>query len=202
MIETTRLLPLGGDLPTFGFSDLYLDGTLTENYDVSAMISAHPIESSADISDHTRPELRRFQLECVVSENPYDPLIIALGGSNRVNSVFDTLDFLIRNGIDVDVETDRGLFESFLIESRSEQRDSSTGDGSRFTLTFQKLEIAELAEVEAPSPRVERARRRQDRGRQSPENTDIAQTVSAAITEQTSVLLDSLRGAYNSYRGR
>ena len=117
-----------------------------------------------------------------MSNNPTNPIIVALSDDDRVGSVIEQLDELITNGIDVDLQTDRGFFERFLIQSRSEVRDQTTGDGATFNLEFQKIRVAETQEVDAPSPRIERARSRATRGRQSTQATGDTSTVSRSTT--------------------
>lgn len=46
------------------------DADLQETHEGTNLITEHPVEEGADISDHVRPQLKRFTVEGVVSDTP------------------------------------------------------------------------------------------------------------------------------------
>lgn len=164
-IESTRRLPEGGDDVGFRVEYRYIDGTVTEGYEFSAEATEHPIELAKDIADHVKPKLTVITLECVIGDTPTDSRLV--GDDNHPQAVIDEMRRLQLGRIPVTVETDRGLWENYLIIGINDQRDANTGLGARFTLTLREFRTATAQEVEAPAPSSERNRGGRDRGRQS-----------------------------------
>lgn len=164
--ESTRRLPEGGDAAVFSFGSRYLDGVATYGHESTAEATEHPIELQKDVADHVKPKLDVLTLECVISDNPTNPLL--LGDDNHPEAVLAELWSLKERRVPVDVDVPgRRFFENFLIIGINDQRDAQTGAGARFTLTLREFRTATAQEVEAPSSTSERNRNRRDRGRQS-----------------------------------
>jgi hypothetical protein len=161
LIESTHRSPFGGDRIEVGRGELKIDGFLSQTFDFGLDVSTMPIEKSQDITDHARPTLKVHRFQCSVSDDPFNP---TLQEEDHSDNVLGGLDYLIENAIPVDVETDRAVYEDYLIIQRSGSRDQSTGDGADFTLTIQQVEWAELETVDTPAPSVERARPNSDNG--------------------------------------
>lgn len=196
MTHSRRQLPEGGDEANHSFEELLIEGHPTEGYTVSAEATEHAIERAANVADHVVPQARELELECVVPRHIWDERIEF--DPDHSNTTIQQVDELILGGIPVDIETQRGTFENFLLLSRSEERTIDTGDAARFTLSARELFIADLEEVAAPSPRVERARPRTDRGNQgaapaAPVTADPANLQSAARS-----IYEQLAGARSS----
>ena len=105
----TRRNPEGGDDVELEFQTLYIDGAATEQYDITAELSSHPVEDGVDVSDHVHLNPDRLTLECVVSDHPTDPAIE--DDENRPQVVYDTIRDLVRGATPVDIEVSLGLLE-------------------------------------------------------------------------------------------
>lgn len=183
-IESTRLLPEGGDALSFNVEFRYLDGVVTYGHESTAEATEHPIELQKDIADHVKEKLDVITCECVISDNPTNPLL--LGDDNHPEAVLNELWSLKQRRVPVDIEVPgRKLFENFLIIGINDQRDAQTGLGARFTLTLREFRTATAQEVEAPAPSSERNRGPRDRGRQS----------TTEATEDTTPTRQTLRSA-------
>ncbi len=197
MTQSRRQLPEGGDETHNEFEELLVEGYPRESYTTRAEMTEHPIEQSADISDHTIPKPRELELECVIGGHIFSDRIEF--DPDRPNTVVQQIDELILSGTPVDIETQRGLFENFQLLERTEERTIEVGDAARFVLRAKELFIATLEQVEAPSPQVERARPRRDAGRQNTTATNEQVTAdrSPASREQVrtglAAIADSLR---------
>lgn len=110
---------------------------------------------------------------------------------DRLTEVIDRLEYLIDNGIRVDVIGLRlGDIEGYVITGINPISESK--DDVRFSMDLREFRTSTLEEVEAPSPRVERARRRRDRGRQSGDSE----------SEENRVRRSDARAFYNSQASR
>ncbi len=169
---------LGGDITTDYYQQITIDGTASEAYNVEAMATEHPVEDAADIADHVKPALRHQQFEIVISAHPgptsaaHADLGEADAPAQRPANVRDTLERLILEGIEVDIESGIGAWESMLLLGLAETRRPETGDGLRATLMAREFRRVSTEEVEAPSPRVERGRSTRDRGEQTGESAE------------------------------
>lgn len=208
LATATRTEMSGGDTVDATFEKVILDGTVSETYDGEATATEHPIEDGADITDHVRPGLQRLTLDVVVSAHPGpgSPAQADLTGwtgtardnpAARPAVVRALLARLRDEGTEVDVETGIGAWESMLILTISEARSSERGDGFRATVTFREFRRVSTGEVAAPSPRVERGRRRRDRGDQPTAEPSPMSRVADAIDRirsgDTSAALEILR---------
>lgn len=186
MMRSRRQLPAGGDETSHVYSELQLEGHPRETYRVEARATTHPVERSADIADHVAQTPRVLELECVVTPGTLDSRLEF--DPDRISTVLAQIDRLIAGGIPVDLDIPgRGLFENFLLLTRGEERSVEVGDAARFTLSARELFIADLEEVTAPAPTVERARHRVDRGTQPTTNTgqetEAPQSVAASALD-------------------
>ena len=173
--RVTETRVAGGDeITETAGGNLICDGTAAEQYGSEAMATEHPVEDGAPITDHVRPGLRRLLLDVIVSAHPgptstvqgdasFDPDAAA----SRPAYARETLARLLDEGAEVTVDTPTGSWESMLILRIDEQRSPETGDSYRAQITLREIRRVATIEVEAPAPRVERGRRRADRGDQT-----------------------------------
>jgi hypothetical protein len=186
--QEARELPEGGDAFDFDFGQLQLDIAESDSYEVTSLITAHSVENHEQITDHQVPQLDKASVEILLSESPSDRTIgegtsyaeirLASGttasvitvpeGVTRGVDAFDTLRRLCREGINVDVEGLRRPLEGWLLEAVSSPRDVPRAGVLSCTISFIEVSVATATTVDAPSPRVERGRRGQSRGRVAP----------------------------------
>jgi hypothetical protein len=212
----TAQLPDGGDRETSVVGMLSLDIVEQDTYDVETTITAHAVEEGVAISDHIIPQQDRVTVTAIVSgrqsttrllegakagtfqlaDGSEATGIIVPAGTDRRGDVHTTLRRLCREGIEVDVEGLRRPIEGWLIERLSSPRSIENAGVLVCDMTLVEVRFADVEEVDAPSPRVERGRRRQDRGRQSTDgDEDGSASNDPSDREQSeSVLHAALRG--------
>jgi hypothetical protein len=196
--QTTERNPEGGDSVHMVIGELLIDGTVAEQYSYEAHATTHPIERSAEVTDHIRVGLTRLELNCRVSNDPYDE---RLQEDEHVQNVLDTILSLINDRRPVDADTDRGVYENYAILNMSDMRDETTGDGAAFTLTLQEIVLVDIEDADAPSPRVERGRRRVDRGSQRAEDTGSQETNVSRSPEQRTTAMIQITEALTDLAG-
>lgn len=183
----SRREPAGGDALDFEFGTLLLDIAEADSYEISSLVTEHSVEGREQITDHQVPQIDRASVDVVVSERTAS---LALGvdgatvaaveldgggsataitvpeGTTRTADALETLRRLCREGIPVDVEGLRRPVEGWVISSVSTSRDTTNTGALVCTMALQEVQVATAADVDAPSPRVERGRRNRDRGQQ------------------------------------
>ena len=212
--QTTRL-PEGGDLRETPFEELALDIVSEDTYDVATLVTEHAIESSdgADvpITDHVSPTSDRASATVYVSDVPGTrtpgatrvtaeltggatiSLMMLPAGTTRGSDAFETLRTLARNGTRVDVDGLRRPLTGWVIDTVNSPRTTDMSAVMIATITFKEIRIAEIQDVQAPSPRVERGRRRANRGNQTPRSTGSTAAVASTPENQSAsaALLDA-----------
>jgi hypothetical protein len=186
--QESRALPAGGDSDELTFNLVQLDICEQDQYDVAATVTSHTVEDGVAVTDHVTPMQDRAAFTAYVSGRQSTTRlvedaragsidldggvsvagIIVPEGTDRIGDVHATMRRLCRDGVLVDVDGLRRPIEEWLIESVSSPRDVETSGLLAMDVTLVEVEFAELEDVEAPSPRVERGRRSRNRGRQTP----------------------------------
>lgn len=122
-----------------------IDAAVTEEPAYESEVTAYPVESSADITDHTRNLPPSLSIEFIVSDTPIGEVAKA-----RVGSVVPTSEakgFLLAlraSRAPFTVECASGVFESMIFESLSFPRDGATGAALMGSATFKQIEIREV----------------------------------------------------------
>jgi hypothetical protein len=180
---STTTAPEGGDTVSALPGVLELDILEQETFELSSMVTEHAVEDGTAITDHQVPNLDRVRFDVVVSDSPisveqgllgtaYQSLTngtTVLVGPNLLKSevVFDTLDRLRREGIEVDIIGLQQEIQGWLITSVTADRRVDSAGAPSYSIVAQEKEVAKLTEVEAPSPRVERVRPSSNTGQQA-----------------------------------
>lgn len=203
----TRTLLAGGDETESLYDMLTFDGTANESYEGESLATEHPVEEGTDITDHIRAGNQRVTLEVLMSAHPGPAAQgqTTLGGFNpsesRVEAARAAIERLRRQGTIVAIDTPVGSWDSMVILSVVEAVEPSTGDGYRATIITREFRQVTTSEITAPSPRVERGRRRGDRGRQPGDGTDT-DAVSSTPADRASALARIVDGATALAAGR
>lgn len=147
-------------------ASLLLDGAISETYDVEATATEHPVEEGADITDHIRPSLQRVMLDVVHSDYPGPSTAredipsrdFEADSESRSQRARATINQLILHGTEVTIETGSHYYESMLLLTASEAVRHDSGDGYHASITAREILRVSTDTIDAPSPRVERAR--------------------------------------------
>jgi hypothetical protein len=183
--ESTITDPEGGDTIVTESGDLTFDVLVSETYSMLATVTSHAVEEGAPITDHINVQQDRESMELIISDSPMDVAMVDGAavtdldlGNGQVASVlqvpdntsrsadaFLTLRSLLSRGFLVDVEGARRPMEGWVIESVSTPRRVEDTGALVCTVSFVEIRTATFEEIDAPAPRVERARNRRDQGR-------------------------------------
>lgn len=169
----------------------------------SAVVTEHPVERGAPLSDHKIPNLERLTLQGVVTNAPitspppsgFGPLqgpqgqrdktgvgataLVFTESFDRISDVLSSLRRLVQEPIIVTVTTPDRVYESMTVVSVSVPQD--TPDDSRTVLVdLMQYNEVDVSLVDAPEPREPRGQRAQDSGSQETEEEEEATEDSGA----------------------
>lgn len=172
----------GGDIISALPGALELDILEAETYEISSTVTEHTIEDSAAITDHQVPQLDRVRFDAMVSDSPLSAdqgllgtayqtqkngtVVLISPPTSRASLAFDTLHRLCREGIEVDIIGLRKEVKGWILTSVTCERRVETSGALVASIAAQEVVTATLTEIEAPSPRVERARPPTNAGQQ------------------------------------
>lgn len=153
------------------FANIELDARLTERFDVSTVITDHPIDTGALISDHAYLNPEIYILEGVVSDLPLSFIEAAKQiGSNALNllsdvgvlfgaadeiapaskrsvAAFNSLLEFWRDITPFDVQTAMGIKQNMLIQSLTAVVDNDTANMLRFTAVLREVVLVPVSIV-------------------------------------------------------
>jgi len=98
--------------------------------------------------------------------------VLVFGDTNYVAQTLEALRDLKASKQMVNLVTSEHLYDSMILENYTLPRDSSSGTGGAFTLSFKQMRIVESKIVAAPVPTEPRAKVPVARGAKGPEDTD------------------------------
>ncbi|MBU0975159.1 hypothetical protein KKD03_05670 [Patescibacteria group bacterium] len=208
--------PYGGDTEELTIGQLDLDIVETDSYDMTSSVTAHAMESGIPVTDHIRPEQDRASCTVNISGRQHTTTfvegvthgtvelegggevvgIVVPEDTDRLGSCLAALKRLQRGGFEVDVDGLQMPIEGWAIERVSAPRTMETAGLLVCDIAFVELRFAEVEEVDAPSPRVERGRPQQDQGRAGSRNggNEEVSNSPAERAESESVLRAAGRG--------
>lgn len=189
---------------------IVIDVCYEETHDLGNIITDHPVEQGADISDHVRPEPDRVTLHCWVSNTPISQAemtrAVALGvatSSNQVQqvpgrgkAVFDKLYDLRNQGTLVSVVTTLKTYgvsskQGMVIERLSVPRTTKNYDGLEWTVTLKQVFVVENKFTQQSIPKDVRASKKKSIGAQT----------TADASDQNSALFNSAKSLSQSSNG-
>lgn len=194
------------------------DASPSEQHVGANTITDHPVEEGANISDHSRPEPDRVQIEAVVSNTPITPsqqLRTIQSGSVQFSSTsqvdvkigatdgyaqaaYDTLRQLKDDGVLVTVVTSLRTYYSMAIESITVPRTAANFDALVFSIQFKAIRVVKnklTRNVAAKDKRVGKNKI----GAQTPQRTQVESSTLLNMQEgaasRSGGFLDKLSGA-------
>lgn len=121
-----------------------LDVSLNETHSYDTVITDHPVEAGANISDHVRVSPVRLKISGVVSNTPLSLTQINLNPIRAEQALGTLLQWQEAAEL-LTVATTLSTYESFLLKSVSVQRDKEKANGVFVDLEFQMVSLAESA---------------------------------------------------------
>lgn len=136
---------------------IVIDAAVTETHTLSNTVTDHPVEEGSNVSDHSRPEPDKIQLDCVVSDTPLQTTssgstvsveshgfrfsATAKQDTTRSKNAYDKLVQLREQGSLVTVVTSLRSYDSMAIESIQIPRDAKNAGALRFTVSLKKVRV-------------------------------------------------------------
>lgn len=209
--DATIQSPEGGDIATMDYGELRLDMVDTDTYTCTTTYSSHAVEAGIAVMDSADPQPDIYTATVYLSERPasigvspgaiVQPVTLADGtsiarivptpGTTRKVDAHAVLRRLVREATLVYVEGAIREMEDWVISSVSAPRTADDAGALVCTIELVEWKVTTFADVDAPSPRVERGRRRSDQGTQTPETTDTPEAtapVSSSPEDNASAL--------------
>lgn len=186
----------------FNGAAIQIDCTLSQSHDREAIVTEHPVETGASVSDSIRPQPRRLSLSGVQTTTPLDwpgrteDVDDGLhDGPARMSYLQTLLETMRTRGQVIQVQTGLDLYKNMALRSLRFPREPGLGDNLFFSLDLQEIVFATAQTVRVPgSARAsaktkKQATTRQARGRRTtrkptaaeqPRVTHVAQGASLA----------------------
>lgn len=191
---------------------LRFDVVTSENHDSTNIITEHPVEEGADISDHVRPELDRVSIEAYVTNKPlptnpdadqmgsFAPVFLPDGSAatvwqpnsfrDRVREMFESLQDAQKNHRIIRLETRMREYDNMVVERVSAPRTVEDGSGASFQLDLKEIRFVQAETVDAPEPAELRGAQRKAVGSKNTEDGENAEQKSEKAKSIAARLLD------------
>lgn len=147
----------------YSVGDISLDLILNENHEKIAMVTSHPVEKNAEVSDHIAIALRMGSLRALISnfslsnsgsdslteESKAQDLEEAskeITLTNRAQETWEALEQLMDRKELVTIVTSLKVYEDVAITRISTERNENTGDCLEIDISFQKVNKVKLRE--------------------------------------------------------
>lgn len=176
------------------------DATIRESHTGRSQLTAYPIETGADHTDHIRRLPDELSLEAVVTDSPIardgGEVVPANTGGDKIQRATSAYNFLVQikdQGRLVSVFTTLRTYRNMAIESIDVSRDVSTSRMVQANIQLREILVATTEEVEAPTPSVTRAApARNKKVNQGKKNKGKTSEANKAKTRDTSLALKGL----------
>ncbi len=139
---------------------LIFDAVTQEEHGGESLITSHPVETGADVTDHSRPQPRTVSLVGVVSNRPIVPLYVQGLYTTRAEDAHLTVEGWRQTGTLLTLSTSLETYENMMIRSVSVPRSSSMGNVVQMAIDFQEIFTASTELVAAPVTTTTRAQPR------------------------------------------
>lgn len=211
--------PDGGDLLDQATGEIIIDLVVSYDLTTGGDQTKRPIEAGAPASDHWRRRLDTASIQCMHSNTPPNSstditvtdvdlaggrkavmgTLTDGGAVSRTQGLQDELWELIRSGRLVTINGLSRVLTDWRLLNLAVTREPGRTGAMFFTLAAEEVIRSTIETVEAPSPRIERARRRRDDGGNSGGDADAPttserQSFLASLRDQTSGIRDSIFG--------
>ena len=164
--------------------DLAIDCTVTETHTASATVTAHPVESGSDITDHIRPEPLQLSITGIVSDTPLGSKQIQravdIGGTSVQvtqqetptsatgfgRAAWSKLEEILAAAKPIKVVTRDKTYESMALVSLSVPKDARTGGAFAFSAQFRQVRIVFNRSTKVVVAKAPKSHKKQDTGKQ------------------------------------
>jgi len=171
-----------------GITLFKFDASISENYSKQAVLTDHPVEEGADISDHVRSLPEEVEINGWVSNNPIIAAASIREGSpprSIAEDAYGELRRIMDERVPVRLVTALREFDNMILTSISVVRNKDTGRIIDATIKLRELIIATTETTDAPEPEQSNRKKKQNKGKQ---------TGKEATDQQNTSIVGSLTG--------
>lgn len=141
------------------FGNIELDANLEEVHEWSAEATENPVEEGAPVSDHVIEKSDKLRIRGFVSDSPTsDTMITRIVGlyngktlDNRTQTVFDTLQTLIKTKEPIVVYTKHRIYDEMVLTGVNIPRSPGVGEAIEFTAEFVHIRKVRTQTVDVPN---------------------------------------------------
>lgn len=165
---------------------IQFDASLSERYSRTKEVTQHPVESGADVSDHTRLLPTEIEIRGWVTDDPIiflrsiraEPSVAGGNPQTRSLDAWRELNRIMDEESTVKVVTELDEFEDMVLTSLDVTKDKDSGRILDASITLRQIVIATTEVTEAPTPSMSNRAPKTQKGKQvgKPPTDGIAAT--------------------------
>ena len=175
-----------------------IDAAMSIDIQRDSVITSHPVEIGADVSDNIRNNPLAITMECVVSDSPLVEFANRRGGVPSEDARAKMLE--IRDFRQpVSIETTTEVFDNMGMESYSEQQNADTGQCLSFRVSFKQI-VQVTNERRLVRVAVPRASAKTNLGQKASKDVTNATNATEKVPEKTKRDSSVLSDIYNGRR--
>jgi len=152
-----------------------LDAALSETHSKEALVTDHPVEFGADVSDHIRRLPDSVEINGIVSNTPLVFLSAVTESPTRAEDAYEELRRIMDEGELVTVATTLREYSNMALTNLAVARDAASGNVMNATMSLREIIIAETQTVEAPVPAAAANSKPVNQGKQAAKPANAAQ---------------------------
>jgi len=169
---------------------IQFDASLSERYTRTKEVTNHPVESGADVTDHTRVLPLEITIHGWVTDDPIIFLkslraLPSVSGGSPLTRSFDAwreLNRIMDEESTLKVVTDLDEFENMVLTGIDTIKEKDTGRILDATITLKKITIATTEVVDAPEPQQENRSDKTNNGKKTGKDPDASTSKSFLAT--------------------
>jgi len=180
--------------------EIVVDAVIKECHEQRAQATEHPTESGESFCDHVQLLPTTISLEGIISNTHLSfigiPAIKSLynftqGESNDLaERAFEQLEAIFAKREPIAIATSLKDYDNMVLESLSVERSAHTSSSLHFRATAKQIRRVNQATIEIPVPKVERAKPKQNLGKQE---TKAASMATKEVVKKNQSALSSFR---------
>lgn len=156
-VTASKTVPMSMFYRKSGYSvgDLVFDLMLSEDHAFTSTVSAHPVETGADITDHIQKQLQAGKLKGLISNHSIKSNVGApdridrgawagAAGAGRAGAAWEVCRKIWETQEPVSIVTCLDTYRDVAIKDISTRRDAETGDALEIEVSFQQIRRVSL----------------------------------------------------------
>ena len=161
-VTASKTVPMSMFYRKSGYSvgDLVFDLVLSEDHAFTSTVSAHPVETGADITDHIQKQLQAGKLKGLISNHSIRAGAGSLdridrgawagaAGAGRAGAAWEVCRKIWETQQPVTIVTGLDTYKDVAIKNITTSRDAETGDALEIEVSFQQIRRVSLKVIRA-----------------------------------------------------